>query len=209
MNSESPSVAGNRRSRLFLVILMGLFFAPLLVAWLLFHVFPDWRPEGTVNRGQLVEPPRPLPAFQLPDIDGALLDETLFRGKWTLLTITRGACAEDCVRRLYNMRQIRLAQGKNMDRLQRLMLWVRPERDTGAGPELAAKFPGQQLIPVDRQRDGGLVDAFAIDAIDPLDADRMYLIDPLGNLMMSYEPDADPRDAIKDLERLLKYSGLG
>jgi cytochrome oxidase Cu insertion factor (SCO1/SenC/PrrC family) len=41
------------------------------------------------------------------------------------------------------------------------------------------------------------------------EADRVYLVDPLGNLMMYYRPGADPRDIVQDLEKLLKYSHVG
>jgi hypothetical protein len=40
-------------------------------------------------------------------------------------------------------------------------------------------------------------------------AGRVYFIDPLGNLMMYYRPDADPGGMLKDLRKLLKYSKIG
>lgn len=205
MNTE-PTPAGKGRSRLYLLVVMGLFAAPVVLAWLVFFVFPDWRPAGTVNHGELVAPVRPLPAFRLHDAGGAPVDETLLRGKWTLLLLQQGDCDDACMHRLYDVRQIRLAQGKNIDRLQRVMLWA----SAGAGgDEIAGTFPGQTLIPLDPAADAGLIATFAVDAADPLTAQRLYLVDPAGNLMMRYEPDADPRGTIKDLERLLKYSGLG
>ena len=35
------------------------------------------------------------------------------------------------------------------------------------------------------------------------------LIDPRGNLMLRFPPDADPSRVIKDLQRLLAYSSIG
>jgi hypothetical protein len=38
---------------------------------------------------------------------------------------------------------------------------------------------------------------------------RVYLIDPIGNLVLSYAPDADPSGMRKDLARLLRLSQVG
>lgn len=198
-----------RRSRLLLILVIAFFAAPVVLAWLAFYVFPDWRPSGTVNNGELVEPVLHLPDFNLATVDGTLLDQTVFRGKWTLLVFVEGDCQTDCIRRLYDIRQIRLAQGKNIDRLQRLVLLNRTGPATATGKELQAEFPGLLVIPVSREANGKLISGFELDGEDPLSAGRLYLVDPLGNLMMHYAPDADPRAVIKDLERLLKYSGLG
>ena len=123
--------------------------------------------------------------------------------------LPQGACAEQCVSQLYNLRQVRLAQGKNIDRVQRLMLWdgvdVGPEKRA----ELLEHFPGQVIALMPGQAPAALVETFVLDDQDPMRAGRVYLIDPLGNLMMNYQPGDEPRGMIKDLERLLKYSGLG
>jgi hypothetical protein len=40
-------------------------------------------------------------------------------------------------------------------------------------------------------------------------AEVIYLIDPLGNLMMSYAPDAKPKGMLEDMKRLLRLSHIG
>ena len=39
--------------------------------------------------------------------------------------------------------------------------------------------------------------------------DGLYIIDPFGNYMMRYAPDAEPKKVLRDLERLLKVSKFG
>jgi cytochrome oxidase Cu insertion factor (SCO1/SenC/PrrC family) len=190
-----------------MVLVLGMFAAPLLLAWLALSVFPDWQPKNSTNYGDLVQPVRPLPAFELVTAEGKSIDETFLRGKWTILYLAEGACDRPCVDQLYNIRQIRLAQGKNIDRLQRLMLWSEKGVSDGMRQELKAHFPGQLIAPV--KGDEPLLQAFILDEQDPISARRVYLIDPLGNLMIRYEPDMAPKGMIKDLEKLLKYSGLG
>jgi len=192
-----------------LLLLLAFFAAPVVLAWLAFYVFPEWRPAGTSNHGQLITPLRPLPAFQLETLSGEPIDETFMRGKWTLVYLAQGACAEPCVRQLYNLRQVRLAQGKNIDRVQRLMLWERADLRPGQQAELVEHFPGQVIALMPGQAPAVLLETFVLDEQDPMRAGRVYLVDPLGNLMMSYQPEDEPRGTIKDLERLLKYSGLG
>lgn len=197
------------RSRLALVLLFVIFAAPVILAWLVFYVFPEWQPSGTTNRGQLVEPVRPLPAFQLETVANGTIDETFLRGKWTLVYWLGGSCDEECMQQLFTLRQVRLAQGKNIDRLQRLMLWA--EQDAGgAGMDAVQQhYPGLVVAPAIAAEQSHLLGVFAVDGADVLTARRAYLIDPLGNLMMFWQPGDDPAGIIKDLEKLLKWSGLG
>lgn len=209
MTTETVDTAARRRSRISLLVIFGLFAAPVLLAWALFFVFPDWVPQSTSNHGELVKPVRPLPSFSLVTLAHDTVDETFLRGKWTFVYLHRGACDEACVQKLYEIRQVRLTQGKNMDRLQRLMLWDARDVPAASQAELQAHFPGQVIAPLDAVQTAELVDLFALDGQGALESGRIYLVDPLGNLMMSYAPGDEPQGIIKDLHRLLKYSGLG
>jgi cytochrome oxidase Cu insertion factor (SCO1/SenC/PrrC family) len=140
-------------------------------------------------------------------LSGEQIDETFLRGKWTLVYLLQGACDKSCVEQLYNIRQVRLAQGKNIDRLQRLLVWESGAVSREDQVELQKHFPGQFIVPLNNQQ--AIVQVFSFDEQQPMAARRVYLIDPLGNLMMRYEPDDEPKGMIRDLERLLKYSGLG
>lgn len=190
-----------------MVLVLVMFAAPLVLAWLAITVFPNWKPKNTTNYGDLIQPVRPLPAFDLETLQGISIDKTFLRGKWTILYLAKGTCERPCVEQLYNIRQIRLAQGKNIDRLQRLMLWEVEGGGGGRRQELQAHFPGQVIAPVGGEET--LLQVFSLDEQGPFAAGRVYLVDPLGNLMMKYDPDEEPRGMIKDLEKLLKYSGLG
>ncbi|MDT8388752.1 MAG: hypothetical protein RQ736_14715 [Thiogranum sp.] len=204
-----PNVASVARTRLSLILLFSVFAAPVFLAWMVFYVFPDWRPSGASNHGELVEPLRPLPAFQLGTLSGEAIDETFLRGKWTLVYLHGGSCAKPCIQQLYQIRQARLAQGKNIDRLQRLMFWIPQNADASDMKELASHFPGVVIVPLANAQPAELVAPFALDAQSAVAAERVYLVDPLGNLMMYYEADADPHGMVEDLEKLLKWSGLG
>jgi hypothetical protein len=139
-----------------------------------------WSPGAPSNYGELV-PPRMTPLNEL-------------RGKWVLVTFDAGACDAYCERKLYVMRQVRRAQGKDMDRIERL--WVL----TDAGKPRADVLAASEGTRVSRNGNYGFPG-------NP--ADHIYLVDPLGNLMMRFPRDPDPSRMIKDLQRLMKYSRFG
>jgi hypothetical protein len=138
-----------------------------------------WSPGGASNYGELL-PPRPVAGFEP------------LRGKWVLVAFDAAACDAYCEKKLYFMRQVRRAQGKDMDRVARL--WSITDGGKPRG-ELLAAIEGTRI----EAREPG---AFPGNALD-----HIYLVDPMGNLMMRFPRDPDPSKMIKDLQRLLKYSG--
>ncbi len=195
---HAPDRERDRRRRRALVGLAVLFFAPVLVAFYLYYGHHDWRPVGRVNHGELVEPARPLPAVGRPRVAGGGTGANWRRGRWARLTVGAGGCAERCRHDLYETRQVRIALDRDMDRVQRVFI------ADGACCDLAFL----------NQEHPDLIAVRATPEAQPLLAllgadDRIYLIDPLGNLMMSYAPDANPKGILEDLKRLLRLSHVG
>jgi cytochrome oxidase Cu insertion factor (SCO1/SenC/PrrC family) len=190
----APDAAARRRGRLIVVAIFAVCAAPLVVALLAFHFFP---PAGRTNYGELVAP-RPLPRAVIQRLDGPPFTLTELEGKWVLLQVDDATCGKPCQEKLYSMRQVRLAQGRNMDRIERVWLVL------GAGR------PAPELAPL---LDGAVVARTVPELVAALPAaqvrDHVYLLDPRGNVMLRFPKAADPKRMIKDLERLLKYSGGG
>lgn len=196
-------------SRQGLVLLGLLFLAPAFVAWVMHHSGEEgWRPEGTTNRGMLVHPARPLvmPA-DMKVADGSAND--YLQGKWTLVYIGDTDCDTVCNNNLYKMRQVNIAQNDNMKRVQRMYL-VRGEVLPGTLNDLLDKeYPNMEVVLVPDALAEQFAPKFLIDGVAMDAAERVYIIDPLGNLMMYYPADADPSGMLKDLKKLLKYSKIG
>lgn len=196
-----------KRSRIKFLLLALLFFGPVAVALWGYYFSDGWRPVGQTEHGELIHPARPLPAFALPTASGSDLGLEQLKGMWTLLYIDGWDCDTGCADTLYNTRQIRHALGKDMDRVQRVFL-VNGEccelRDLGdEHPDLRIAW----LEGEDRKALAGLLPATA--GGDTLNSGRIYLVDPLGNLMMSYGPRAEAKGILKDMKRLLKLSHIG
>lgn len=191
------------------VLLVLIFLAPTFVAWVMHNSSEQgWRPEGTTNRGMLVHPARPL---DLPtDLKtGELILNDYLRGKWTLLYIGDSDCDDVCNSNLYKMRQVRIAQNENMNRVQRLLLLTGADVSEALAGLLEQEYPKMAVATMTAGQLEQLAPYFLIDDTVMQDAERVYIIDPLGNLMMYYSPDADPSGMLKDLKKLLKFSKIG
>lgn len=182
-----------RRARLQLAMIAALFFGPLvLAAWLYYG--GSFTPVARSNHGLLLDP-----VVHLPDLHPALTD--IADGQWLLAYTNDGDCNEACVEALYALRQSRLMLGNDMTRLTRVFL----HGNSGA-----------DRVPVNEQ-DGGLEvlrDASLLNDLQsalPADAPRggFFLIDPLGNLVMYFQSDLDPRAMVDDIKHLLKLSRIG
>jgi len=214
-NTPDASPHRDRRQRGFLTsrqafVLLGLIFmAPVFVAWVMHHSGDDgWRPAGTTNVGNLVRPARPL---RLPD-DLLAADRPLnefLQGKWTLVYIGDADCDTVCVENLYKMRQIRIAQNEDMKRVQTLYLLLDDRIPESLAAMLRENYSNLAVVPVTAAQAAQLAPYFLIDGTGMQAAERVYFIDPLGNLMMYYTPDADPGGMLKDLRKLLKVSRIG
>lgn len=168
-------------------ILLGLFFSlPVAAGWIAWWL--ELAPGGSGNYGTLL-PPQPLPAGPF----------AMHKGKWLLVQFDSGACDAYCERKLYFMRQVRRATGKEMQRVERA--WVVTDGKTPA-PAVLAAIEGTVLV----QADERLLAAFPAEGSP---AAHIYLVDPIGNLMLRFPRDPDPSRMIKDLQRLLRVSRFG
>jgi cytochrome oxidase Cu insertion factor (SCO1/SenC/PrrC family) len=205
---ESRTSNTLQRQRLKLLLIFFLFALPLLMA-VIWHANIDrWRPGTTTNHGELIVPARPLAPFDMLDLDGARITQDYLRGKWTLVYIGAAACEAACRSNLYKMRQVRLALNEKIERVQRL--WVLSDAPhTAPSPGLLSEHPGLAVAKPDTAELEHFMIQFNDTGDTPAGPNQIYLIDPLGNLMMQYPADADPKGLLKDLQRLLITSWVG
>ena len=184
--------------RLKLVLVMASFALPVIASYLAYFV---WQPQGaTRNYGTLIQPQTLPDTLTIKALDGAPIPLKTLRGKWTLVQVDTAACGTECEKKLYAMRQARLMQGREQDRVQRL--WVISDNQIPRAA-LQQAYEGVQWG-TDPER--GL--------LGKLDADSdvtqyIYMIDPLGNVMMRWPANPEIQRMHKDIERLLKASQIG
>lgn len=203
MTEPVPAAPGNKtRQQFFLVV--GIALLPALIAAVL--VLSDWRPSGrSLARGELLQPVRPLPAQDWQALNAASAESRIGQGKWLLLTVAETQCSEACRQALYGMQQARLLTHKDMRRVERVLL----TRDVpkAQAQEIGEHFPGTALYQARADLLNPIRKLLLEDGRD-LEA-WIFLIDPLGNLVLRYAPGSDTAGIHKDLTRLLKLSRIG
>ena len=191
---ESGRTRGRSRAVLWLIVAVAA--APVAASYLMYYL---WPPRRTVNYGDLIEP-RPLPDPKLTLADGTPFRLSQLKGKWVLVSVDSGRCDAGCERKLVYMRQLRLTQGKDMERVERA--WLVSDEAAPAGATVALS------------QGTWIVHAAGTELLGNFPApgaatDHIYVVDPLGNLMMRFPRDPDTSRMIKDLSRLLKASQVG
>ena len=141
-----------------------------------------------------------LPDAALRDDDGNPVSLGKLRGKWLIITVDSANCDGQCDKKLYLMRQVRISLSSEMNRVERVLLVRGPGNVSAA---LLKKYPGMHML---TGADANLLGRFPA-ITDP--TDHVYLVDPLGNLMMRFPENADPKRVIKDMKLLLKASQIG
>lgn len=186
-----------KRGRIKLLALAAFFALPVIAGYAAY--FLDWAPGARANYGLLIAA-RPLPDTRFESADGKPFRFADLRGKWLLVQLDSGQCDAYCERKLYFMRQVRKALGKDTPRVERLWLLTDARQPSTAlleaiegtllarasGSAIAGEFPAEHAV-----------------------SDHIYLVDPHGNLMMRYPRDADPSRMLKDLQRLMRVSRIG
>lgn len=150
---------------------------PFIVAFGL-HL-SGWVPSSTVNHGQLINPPEPVAA------------PGPWPGKWSVVLLHDAPCGNACRVRLDELRRLRLSLERDMEQTQ--LVWL----GAGIAPEAAA-LQGviADLAPVDAPAD----------PFSQLPPGSVLIVDPQGNAMLRYTPNAPAGGIRADLERLLKYT---
>ncbi|GJI95293.1 cytochrome c oxidase subunit I [Duganella caerulea] len=183
--------------------------APLVGSYLTYYVI---KPKGGVtNYGALIDPrDHPIPAMASTTLDGKPATLENYKGKWIMLKVGPSDCRQDCQDQLFAMRQLRTMQGKEMERIERV--WLITD-DQPLDTLLMRVNDGTRML---------RAPAAVVEKWLPLEqaagdraADHVYLIDPLGNLMMRFPKGAVSSDTEKvkkvhkDISKLLKASAIG
>jgi hypothetical protein len=196
-----------------LAALAALFLLPLVLAFFTYYG-TDWRPSAHLNHGRLISPARPLPAVALPRVSletstpgmtpGITPSATTpFRSHhWSLVYIGGGDCDASCRETLYFMRQTRLGLNSDMTRVERVFL---VSRDCCNRSFLAHEHAGLVVLDASAPPAEGLLASFPPEEREH----TLYVVDPLGNLLMSYDARDNPHGLLEDLKKLLRLSHIG
>jgi hypothetical protein len=186
------------RWKLFLVI--ALCAAPVLASYFTYYVI---KPTSRTNYGDLLDPRNyPIPQLHATNLDGTPASLDAYKGKWIILLVNDAQCTPACSEELLDMRQVRLMQGKEMDRIERV--WLVTD-DKPLDVRVVHEYEGTHILRVKRES----VDAWLHAGEQGTPADHIYIIDPVGNLMMRFPQKPDPYRMKNDIYKLLSASSIG
>jgi hypothetical protein len=208
MDSGVEKANNQQRSRWKLFAVLAVCASPLIASYFTYYVI---KPKGGVtNYGALIDPRQyPIPAMASTTLDGKPARLEDYKGKWIMLKVGPSDCQQECQDQLFAMRQLRTMQGKEMERIERVWLI------TDAQPletMLLRVNDGTRML---RAPAAVLEKWLPLEGAADRASDHVYLIDPLGNLMMRFPKGAVSSDVEKvkrvhkDIAKLLKASAIG
>lgn len=201
---DSRIDARTRRGRLQMLLLLLVCASPVIASYLTYYVFKPT--GGATNYGALIDPQRPMPPVRVANERAEAVPLESFRGKWLLVSADPSACDEACAKKLFTIRQIRAGQGQDRERI--VPVWL--ITDEGAVDErLSAAYnepyAGVRFLRIPPDVARQWLPAAEGSRIE----DTIFLVDPLGNLMMRFPKDPDPKKMSGDLKKLLRVSRIG
>lgn len=184
MNTEANPI---RRNRTLLVGLFAIAIVPLIGASWLYESSRSSKPWGTTNRGELLDPIVSVEALHLTAADGA--SSMVDSGQWWLVTVSNDGCSADCQNAVHQLHQLHILLGRDASRVKRGLI------ELGATPVAAelSQYPEVAQFSGEAQslKSG------------------VYIVDPLGNLVLHYGFGDAGKPVLQDLKQLLKVSHIG
>lgn len=208
--SPSASSAQARRNRILLLVLAASFILPFVVGDLAYRL--GWYQGAQTNKGRLIDPPLAFASLGARDAAGQPLSARFAGRTWWLLYVLPADCEASCRNRLFQMRQVRLALGKESERLRQVVVTTGPLAPATEAL-LKKEFPDFVRI----RGDVAALDAALARATPSASAaGELYIMDPMGWIMLAYAPERDEKrsvekaeDVLQDLRKLLKASRIG
>ena len=191
----------NNKSRTTLLVLFAVFAVPLLVAAIMFTMRDQWTLTNPASHGHLIHPAQPVSQFEFVTSTKVVHVTDFLQGKWTFIIYVHSACDLECEAALFKLRQTILATGKDVSRVQYLLL-SEPGTVPSVDQAIRSRHP---KLSIGQLRNWQTDDEQQV----ALRTGFVYLIDPLGNLMMEYDANATSKGLLKDLKKLLRTSNIG
>jgi cytochrome oxidase Cu insertion factor (SCO1/SenC/PrrC family) len=195
-NTETP-----KRSNATLWLLIAISVIPFIAATA-YYKFGNFNEFG--NNGDLINPVIDIQNFKLSDEAGNVLERESLTRKWRMILIVGKDCVEICKTSLYNMRQMNVALGKHYDRFRHMLIHTEM-----MSSELSELINAEYKDALHAYSNKAIMDKELGPVESNIYSNYIYIMDPIGNIMMRFKPGMNPKVILKDLNRLLKVSQIG
>jgi|TARA_X000000368_G_scaffold166790_1_gene131577 hypothetical protein len=179
-----------------------IFLTPIIVLFASSAMFySGYSPQGTVNKGTLLDEPIELGELKLDVVSGPLKEE--FPGKWSIVQFVSGDCTEKCWETLYSSRQINIRLAKNSDRVVRYLINVGTNNLSNQSIErISEEYPLLNTGIIDS-------DLVPLSVTKKLQDSPYILFDPLGNGILIYDSTLPSGELLEDIKKVLQNSKIG
>ena len=200
MNQEQEKTL---RGRLVLLAIVAIFIIPFGISYYYFQQARQGATWGMTNNGLLISPAQPLQEFSLGQVNDKKIGINDVRGKWTLLYAPAMPCDKACKKNIFNMRQVWALLSKEAYRVQRIL--VLP--DVSGIDDMTVFLNNYERMHVSADPNNSLLKQ--LPTIAGVEEPLIFLIDPIGNLMMAFPQSLDSAKILSDIKKLLKISQVG
>jgi cytochrome oxidase Cu insertion factor (SCO1/SenC/PrrC family) len=176
------------------------FIVPVVLAYMIFY-FVDVKSFS--NHGEILNPIVDIASLKLKDEEHKVIPRDDLTYKWRLISLVGDQCDSACVSRLHDSRQVYRSLGKNRHRVIRMFVHMAP-----ASEELSKLIEEEHADAI--QVNGNAVDLKdAFGETSNIMKNEIYVMDPMGNIMMRFTQEQPNKDFLYDLRKLLKFSQIG
>ncbi len=194
----------HKKNKRTIIIIFAMSVVPFIIAWFLAND-TSWMQSRT-NNGELILPPLTTEKSQFTGFDDfSRQNMQELAGHWILLNVIADKdCTTVCQQAIYKSKQLRLMMNKDLTRIRRLAVII-PEVES----EKAQSWWKDDLRLLRATASAEVLAKLKTITAGEIQEGKLYIMDPLGNIMMHYPPEFDPYEVKQDLRKLLRISQIG
>ena len=187
--------------RIKFLLIVFIFTVPFVISY---YLSKDYHAGGelqTSNYGSFINPIVELSESTFDDYSGENLNVNQHLTKWSLIYRMPKNCSQMCSDEIYLIRQVNIALGKDMNRLERVIVLNQTIPSSEVG-DLVIKYPKAIVVKNNSS-------TFINEINKITDRHVLLLTDPLGNVILGYDEGFEGKKLLKDIKKLLKLSKIG
>lgn len=187
--------------RIKFLLIVFIFTVPFVISYYLSKDYHAGRELQTSNYGSFINPIVELSQSTFDDYSGENLNVNQHLTKWSLIYRMPENCSQRCSDEIYLIRQVNIALGKDMNRLERVIV-LNQTIPSSEIDDLVIKYPKAIVVKNNSS-------TFINEINKITDRYVLLLTDPLGNVILGYDEGFEGKKLLKDIKKLLKLSKIG
>lgn len=186
------------RGQLKLLAIAAVVIGPILIAWLMVKL-QIGIPQTHNNHSSLVEPVLTVQDWQLS------LEPVGYGAPWRLLVTAPAGCDDACLKLVHEARQIHIATGREANRVEHTLALGQPVSEQLLS-RLQQDYPRLEQLPLTLKL---YQESLSAHPADWQQGPQLWVIDPLGRVVLHRDASNPGKHLLDDLRRLLKLSKVG